>query len=32
VYAVTPNFVLEKIVMYTTDSEKYIKPGYLGPR
>ncbi|MCQ2573399.1 MAG: glycosyl hydrolase 115 family protein [Treponema sp.] len=32
VYAVTPNFVLEKIVMYTTDSEKFIKSSYLGPR
>lgn len=32
VYAVTPNFVLEKIVMYTQDNEKYIKPSYLGPQ
>ena len=32
VYAVTPNFVLEKIVMYTQDNEKFIKPSYLGPK
>jgi len=32
VFAVTPNFVLEKIVMYTTDSEKWIKTSYLGPK
>ena len=32
VFAVTPNFVLEKIVMYTQDNESVIKTSYLGPR